>query len=72
MVVLNDCNYDKTKLIHEMSRIVHFINKHAIEDAHKTGHPLCAAAYKEAFEDLKKAIHKLREAVSGLAKEGKY
>jgi len=72
MVVLNDCNYDKTKLIHELSKIAHFINKHAIEDAKKAGHPLCAEAYKETLEDLKRAINKMKEAVSGLAREGKF
>lgn len=72
MVVLNDCNYDKTKLIHQLSSIAHFVNKHAIDDAKRENHPLCAAEYKELLEDLKKHIIKLQAAVAGLAREGKY
>jgi len=67
-----DCNYDKTKLIHELSSIKHFINKHAIDDAKKANHPLCAVMYKEVAADIEKAIEKLKAAVTGLAREGKY
>ncbi len=67
-----DCNYDKTKLIHELSSLKHFIRKHAIDDAKKANHPLCAKMYDEVANDIEKAIKKLKEAVTGLAKEGKY
>ena len=67
-----DCNYDKTKLIHELSALRHFIRKHAIGDAKKANHPLCAKMYEEVAADIEKGIEKLKAAVSGLAKEGKY
>jgi len=67
-----NCNYDKTKLIHELSRLRHFINMHAIKDAHNAGHPLCAKMYAEVAADIDKSIDKLKNAISGLAKEGKY
>jgi len=67
-----NCNYDKTKLMHEISSLKHFINKHAIEDAKKANHPLCAEMYREVAADLDKALHKLKSAVVGLAKEGKF
>jgi len=67
-----DCNYDKTKLIHELSALKHFIRKHAIGDAKKANHPLCAKMYEVVAADIEKALEKLKSAVSGLAKEGKY
>ena len=67
-----DCNYDKTKLIHELSALKHFIKKHAIEDAKKANHPLCAKMYDEVAVEIEKSIEKLKAAVSGLAREGKY
>ena len=67
-----DCNYNKTKLIHQLSSIRHFIKKHAVEDAKKANHPLCAKMYEEIAADLSKNLDKLKSAVSGLAKEGKY
>lgn len=67
-----DCNYDKTKLIHQLSAIKHFIRKHAIEDAKKAGHPLCVKMYEEIESDILRSLQKLKAAVEGLAKEGKY
>ena len=67
-----DCNYDKTKLIHELAALKHFIERHAIEDAKKAGHDLCGSMYREVAEDIDKAMEKLKSAVSGLAREGKY
>jgi hypothetical protein len=70
--VLTNCNYDKTKLLVELNKLIHFIDKHALKDAEKDGHPLCVAEYQELLEDLDKHAHKLRIAVEGLSKEGKY
>lgn len=67
-----DCNYNKTKLIHQVSSMRHFLRKHAVDDAKKAGHPLCAKMYEELAEDLTKHLHNLKSAVAGLAKEGKY
>jgi len=67
-----DCNYDKTKLLHELSRVKHFARKHAIEDAKKEGHPLCAKMYEEIAADAEKQIDKLKAAIAGLAREGKF
>lgn len=67
-----DCNYDKTKLLHELASLKHFIRRHAIEDARKANHPHCESMYAEVAEDIDNALKKLKSAVSGLAKEGKY
>ena len=70
--MLNNCNYDKTKLLYKILRIAEFIDKHAIKDAERESHPLCAEEYKELKQDLEKHIEKLRLAVEGLSREGKY
>lgn len=68
----SDCNYDKVKLLHEVSRMIWRIRKHYMKDAEKEGHPLCKKMYEEMAKDLESHREKLAEAVSGLAKEGKF
>jgi len=70
--MLKDCNYNKVKLIHDISRILNFINKHAIPDAEAENHPLCVEMHKELAADLEKHLAKLSEAVKGLSKEEKF
>ncbi len=67
-----DCNYDKAKLIHHIAKLNHFINKHAIEDAKAAGHPHCESMYREIAEQLEESLKKLKQAVTGLAKEDKF
>lgn len=67
-----DCNYDKTKLLHEMARLKWFINKHAIEDAEKVGHEQCKDFYKELEEDLNKHMIKLKELISHFSKRDEF
>ena len=70
--MLNNCNYDKTKILYKILRLAEFIEKHAIKDSERDWHPLCAEEYKELKQDLEKHIEKLRLAVEGLSREGKY
>ena len=70
--MLSNCNYDKTKLLYKITKIVGFIEKHALHDAEKDGHPLCAEEYKELKQDLERHIEKLRLAIEGLSREGKF
>ncbi|RLE37739.1 hypothetical protein DRJ17_05905 [Candidatus Woesearchaeota archaeon] len=70
--MLNDCNYNKVRLLYDLSKIVGFLKRHAKEDANKEGHKLCYAMYKEIEEDLEKHIEKLRIAIEGLSKESKF
>lgn len=72
MAVLNNCNYDKTKLLYKILKVQEFIEKHAIRDAERDGHPLCAEEYKELKQDLERHIEKLRMAIEGLSREGKF
>ena len=69
---MNNCNYDKTKILYKISKLSGFIEKHAIRDAEHEGHPLCTEEYKELKQDLERHAEKLRMAVEGLSREGKY
>ena len=70
--MLCNCNYNKTKLLYKATKMMLFIEKHAIKDAEKDGHPLCAEEYKELKQDLERHVEKLRAAVEGLSREGKF
>ena len=70
--MVSNCNYDKTKLLAKISKLAGFVDKHAIKDAEKDGHPLCAEEYRELKNDLDRHIEKLRMAIEGLSREGKY
>ena len=67
-----NCNYDKTKILYKLSKLAVFIEKHAMHDANKDGHPLCAEEYKELKHDLERHAEKLRVAIEGLSREGKF
>jgi len=53
-------------------KIITYIEQHAIRDAEKDGHPLCAEEYKELKNDLERHAEKLRMAIEGLSREGKF
>ncbi|MEW5897267.1 MAG: hypothetical protein AB1668_06230 [Nanoarchaeota archaeon] len=60
---MDNCTYNKLKLIHEMSRLTGFIDKFARKDAKQTKHKGCDALVEEVYKDLKKSIRKLHKAV---------
>ena len=66
-----NCNYDKVKLLHEVSHLIWRIRKYYVKDAKKAKHPLCRKMYEEMANDLEKYKTKLAAAVGGLAKEDK-
>ena len=70
--MLSNCNYDKTKILYKITKLIGFIEKHAIHDAERDGHPLCTEEYKELKHDLERHMEKLRLAVEGLSREGKF
>jgi len=70
--MLCNCNYNKTKILYKISKLVGFITKHAIHDAERDNHPLCAEEYKELKQDLERHMEKLRMAVEGLSRESKF
>jgi hypothetical protein len=69
--MLNHCNYNKVRLLHDLSRIVWFLKKHAKEDAKKEGHEACMKMCEDLEVDLEKHIDKIKNNIAGLAKEEK-
>ena len=70
--MLSHCNYNKVRLLHDLSRMIWYLEKHAKEDAKSSGHELCHAMCEEPQKDLEKHLDKVRQAVEGLSKEGKF
>jgi hypothetical protein len=70
--MLSGCNYGKTKVLYKLAKLSAYIEKHAIEDAKAAGHPLCAKMFEEMKADIDRNIDKLKAAIAGLSREGKY
>ena len=69
--MLNNASYTYIRILHDLSKIVWFLEKHAKEDCKKAGHELSEPMLDEMREDLEKHMEKVRQAIEGLAKEGK-
>jgi hypothetical protein len=59
-MVLDNCTYNKIKLIHELSALAWFIDKHALTDAQKAGDKECADALQALYRDLTKHLEKIQ------------
>jgi len=59
--MLNNCDYNKVRLLHDLSRITWYLKKHVKKDA-KGKHAKCAKVYKDLEKDLEKHIKKLQGA----------
>jgi len=70
--MLSHCNYDKTKLIFELSKLIGFLDKHAIQDSKNEEHGGCTATYQELKLDLDKHLHALTHEMTATAKQGTY
>lgn len=53
-MTLDNCNYDKIKLLHELSRMLWFIKNHALEDARSD--QKCTNLLKDMQVDIEKHI----------------
>ena len=62
----------KVRLLHDLSRIIWYLKQHAEDDTQSSDHGLCYEMSSELQVDLEKHSEKLRQAIEGLAKEGKF
>jgi|KBSMisStaDraftv2_1062788.scaffolds.fasta_scaffold2100291_2 hypothetical protein len=63
MAKLNNCVYNKIKLLHELSSILWFIERHAnIDEAHG-GSKECLAMLGELERDLEKYVDRIKAVV---------
>lgn len=53
---MDNCTYNKMKLLHELSKLTGFIEKHAKEDAKASKHNSCVKAIDALHADLLKHI----------------
>lgn len=70
--MLDDCNYNKVRLLHDLSRMAHFVRQHAQNDAKRMKHSACDKMYDQLYKDLEKHIGTLRKGIEGLCKTGKF
>ena len=68
---MHNCNFNETSLLVELRRTLWRLETYK-KDAKTANHPLCGKLLDELEHDLKKYSKKLEDAVTGLAKEGKY
>jgi hypothetical protein len=59
--MLDNCCYDKIKLMHDLSALIWFIKKHAYEDAQKANDKACIDFLNELENDLGKHLHALKQ-----------
>lgn len=57
--MLKNIRYDKIKLVHKLSCLVWFIEKHGLEDAKTAGEEEAAREMHELKQDLQKHLEKL-------------
>lgn len=69
MKMLSNCNYNKTKLVHELSKIIGFIDRHGIEDAKKENDRGCAEELKGLKNNLENHLKNLSKGMETIVKE---
>lgn len=68
--MLDDCKYNKIKLLHELSCIAWFLDKCGMQDAEKCGDSECAKTFKALRSDLEKHITALESFVGNCGEGG--
>lgn len=61
--MLDNCSYNKIKLLHELSCLLWFLEKHAIKDAENAGDRDCVELLTALQRDLNKHLEKLNKSV---------
>lgn len=57
---VSNCFYDKVRILHDLCRVVWFIQKHGIADARKEGNKECRALFDAINVQLQEYIEELR------------
>ena len=56
--ILNNCTYDKIKILHELCCVLWFIKKHALRDAEND--QACKSFLQNLEKDLEKYVNELQ------------
>ena len=67
--MLSNCDYNKVKLLHELSRISGFLKRHAQKDARSAKHKECAKFCAALQKDVEKHIGQIQKHVHKLGKK---
>lgn len=54
--MMDNASYNKIKLLHQVSELIWFIEKHALEDAKKAGDTSCIETLKQVHANLEKQL----------------
>ncbi len=60
---MDNCSYDKVKVLYKLCRLSWFIEKHAMQDAIKAGDSECAKDLEKLKFDLQKHIERFQKEV---------
>ena len=59
--MLDHCTYDKVKLLHDLSKTVWFIEKHAKQNAKNANDVKCHDLFEKLAQDIEKYIDSIQE-----------
>ena len=59
--MLDNCRYDKIKLLHDLSCILWFIDKHALKETQHKDDPTCTKLLKDIKIDIEKHLKTLEK-----------
>jgi len=59
--MLDNCTYDKVKLLHNLSCLLWFIDKHALKETQHKNDPSCTQLLKDMKADIEKHIAALEK-----------
>ncbi len=65
-MMLDNGTYNKVKLVHELSALAWFIEKHALKDAENAGDQACVAALTNLHRDLCAHLERLQNTVCSI------
>lgn len=54
--MLSNCRYNKVKVLHDMSKLLWFIEKHGLDNANKEQDASCVVLFEKLKKDLEKYI----------------
>jgi hypothetical protein len=61
--MLDNCSYNNVKLLHDLSRLLWFLKKHAIQDALRANDTDSMLMYEKLEKDLQEYIERLEELI---------
>ncbi len=61
--MMDNTSYDKIKLLHKVSELIWFIEKHALKDAQEINDTCCVETLKQLHAELEKQLVSLQKSL---------